>query len=174
MKENDTLVIRPLQFHDLDPLITVYSFPWSTPQATKEKWKAYYQEQQENKRIVGILERDKKLLGYGSLLFQSKYPLFDKIPEINDVWIHQAYRQQRLGTLLIKWLEELARHKGYKEVGIGVGLYADYGPAQRLYFQLGYRPDGKGLTYQYQTPTPGQAYPLDDELILWLKKTLPA
>ena len=29
-------------------------------------------------------------------------------------------------------------------VGIGVGLYEDYGPAQRLYIKRGYIPDGKG------------------------------
>jgi hypothetical protein len=43
---------------------------------------------------------------------------------------------------LIKWLENLASQEGYNEIGIGVGLYRDYGPAQQLYFQLGYIPDG--------------------------------
>jgi hypothetical protein len=29
--------------------------------------------------------------------------------------------------------------------GIGVSMYADYGPAQRLYTPRGYVPDGRGL-----------------------------
>jgi len=33
-------------------------------------------------------------------------------------------------------------------VGIGVGLYADYGTAQRMYARRGYVPDGHGLFSQ--------------------------
>ncbi len=53
-----------------------------------------------------------------------------------------------------------------------MGLYRDYGPAQQLYFQLGYLPEGNGITYKGQPTTPGQSYPLDDHLILWLVKVL--
>ena len=31
--------------------------------------------------------------------------------------------------------------------GIGFGLYADYGAAQRLYIKRGYIPDGRGAHY---------------------------
>ena len=36
-------------------------------------------------------------------------------------------------------------------VGIGVGLYPDYGSAQRLYIKRGYLPDGHGATYNYES-----------------------
>lgn len=56
---------------------------------------------------------------------------------------------------LIKWLENLGSQEDYNEIGIGVGLYRDYGP-------------NKG-----QPTVTGQSCPLDDNLILWLVKTLP-
>lgn len=34
------------------------------------------------------------------------------------------------GKKLIEHIEAMARHEGYKTIGIGVGLYKDYGPAQ--------------------------------------------
>lgn len=57
-------------------------------------------------------------------------------------------------------------------VGIGVGLYADYGAAQRLYTSLGYAPDGRGVTYHGSLVKPGTEYLVDDHLILWLTKRL--
>src|SRR5580700_10370596 len=64
--------------------------------------------------------------------------------------------------------------ESYDQIEIGVGLYRDYGPAQKLYFQLGYAPDGNGITYRGQPTIPGQTYTLDDDLILWLVKILPS
>lgn len=37
---------------------------------------------------------------------------------------------------------------------------------------LGYMPNGNGITYKGQPTVAGQAYPLDDDLILWLTKQL--
>jgi GNAT superfamily N-acetyltransferase len=109
------------------------------------------------------------------LLRKPESPFFAEknVPEINAIWINEDHRREGLGTALIRWIEELASHEGYKQIGIGVGLYRDYGPAQKLYFQLGYVPDGNGVTYKSQSTIPGQPYPLDDDLILWLIKRLP-
>lgn len=57
-------------------------------------------------------------------------------------------------------------------VDIGVGLYPDYGSAQRLYIKRGYMPDGHGATYNYEYVTPGKEYPVDDDLALWFTKKL--
>lgn len=76
------------------------------------------------------------------------------------------------GKKVIQYLEALARKEQYQHIGIGVGLYQDYGQAQRLYIQLGYIPDGKGVTYKYLPAVPGASHPLDDDLLLWLKKDL--
>ena len=172
MNPDKEIIIRPLRKTDIDVFANDHCPPWSTFQEMKNKWSKYYREQQESIRTVGIIENEKEILGYGSLFLKSEYPHFSNIPEINDVWIYEEFRGRGLGTQLIAWLEKLAKDKGYREIGIGFGLYADYGSAQKLYFQLGYCPDGHGVTYKYQPTVPGQSYPLDDELILWLKKTL--
>ena len=169
------VTIRPLGQTDIPKIVSRYSFPWSTPEKTRILWDNYYQEQQEGIRTVAVLKVENEILGYGSLLRKPESPFFTQknIPEINAIWIDEDYRRQGLGTALIKWIENLARQEDYHQIGIGVGLYKDYGPAQQLYFQLGYIPDGNGITYKGQATIPGQSYPLDDDLILWLIKTLP-
>lgn len=167
-------LIRPMNACDIAKIVSRYSFPWSTPEKTKTLWETYYREQQDNIRTVAVIEKDNEILGYGSLLRQSECSFFmsKNIPEINAIWIDENHRRQGLGKALIKWIEDLASQEGYGQIGIGVGLYQDYGPAQRLYFQLGYVPDGNGITYKGQPTIPGQTYPLDDDLIFWLMKAL--
>lgn len=169
------ITIRPLDQADIPKIASRFSFPWSTQQKTNMLWDTYYQEQQDGIRTVAVLEADHEILGYGSLLRKPECPFFAQknVPEINAIWIDEDHRRQGLGTALIKWIENLASQEGHNEIGIGVGLYKDYGPAQQLYFQLGYIPDGNGITYKGQATIPGQSYPLDDDLILWLVKALP-
>lgn len=173
-KEVKDFVIRPMNKSDIAKIVRRYSFSWSTPEKTKTLWDTYYLEQENEIRTVAVLEENHEILGYGSLLRKPECPFFAQknIPEVNAIWIDEEHRRQGLGTALINWLENLASQEGYSEIGIGVGLYRDYGPAQQLYFQLGYLPEGNGITYKGQPTTPGQSYPLDDDLIFWLIKTL--
>jgi hypothetical protein len=56
--------------------------------------------------------------------------------------------------------------------GIGVGMDADYGPAQRMYVLRGYVPDARGLTYSGRNLRWGEAVKVDDGLVLMLTKRL--
>jgi deazaflavin-dependent oxidoreductase (nitroreductase family) len=56
--------------------------------------------------------------------------------------------------------------------GLGVGLYGDYGPAQLMYLERGYRPDGRGLAYRFTTVSPGATVPVDDDLNLMMTRAL--
>ena len=107
-------------------------------------------EQARGIRTVCILENNENILGYGSLLEHSKYPPFKKhrIPEIQDVWVFKEARKNGFGSLLIEHLELLAKKNGYHQVGLAVGLYRDYGSAQKLYFRRGYCSDGEGISYK--------------------------
>jgi hypothetical protein len=55
-------------------------------------------------------------------------------------------------------------------VGIGVGMYASYGSAQRMYAKRGYIPDGRGITYNNEVVDPGSSVRVDDELVLYMTK----
>ena len=172
VKTDESILIRPMRQTDIPQIVAKYSFPWSTPDSTQKIWDTYFEEQKNDIRTVALIEKDGEILGYGSLLRVSECASFvsRNIPEINAVWIHEDYRKQGLATRLIHWIEDLALQEGYSQIGIGVGLYADYGPAQKLYFRLGFVPDGQGITYSGQPTIFGQSYPLDDELIFWLIK----
>lgn len=163
-----------MQQGDIDKIVETFSFPWTTTTATREKWENCFKEQNEKRRTVLLIERDTQLLGYGSLLYQSKYPPFKtaNIPESHDLWIHSEHRKAGLGKILVSHLETLAYTEGYKCIGLGVGLYSDYGSAERLYIKCGYLPDGRGITYNYLPVVPGESYPVDDDLILWMTKSL--
>jgi GNAT superfamily N-acetyltransferase len=166
--------IRLLDQTDIPQIVSRYSFPWSTPEKTKALWDTYYEEHEGKVRTVAVIEKEGEILGYGSLLRKPECPFFAQknIPEINAIWIDEDHRRKGLGTALIKWLEDSASREGFNQIGIGVGLYRDYGPAQQLYFRLGYIPDGNGITYKGQPAVAGQNYPLDDDLLLWLVKGL--
>ncbi|MBA3236993.1 MAG: GNAT family N-acetyltransferase [Parachlamydiaceae bacterium] len=174
MKNLTQPIIRSLRQEDIKVLADLY-FPWTSHKETFEKWSRNLKEQDEGIRLSCIVEYQNKIAGYGNLLRYSEYPLFrdKKIPEINDVWIYDQYRKKGFGTCLINHFEKLAQGEHYTQIGIGVGLYQDYGAAQKLYFELGYKPDGRGVTYKGKTGIPGESYPLDDDLILWLVKSLP-
>ncbi len=57
--------------------------------------------------------------------------------------------------------------------GIGVGLYAAYGAAQRLYARRGYVPDGRGVVYRNVAVEPGASVTVDDDLVLMMTRRLP-
>lgn len=115
-------------------------------------------------------------VGRGTLKWHSAYGPFREagIPEINDLWVRREHRGLGLGRRMIAHIEGLARAAGAATIGIGFGLYADYGPAQRLYVRLGYVPDGRGISYRDEAVTPGEPIPIDDYAILWLVKELVA
>ena len=174
MTRPDKLILQILRENDLQGMIKSFTFPWTTLQTTKEKWERYFAEQQTSVRTVCIAKIQDEFVGYGSLLKISKYPYFkeDGIPEINDVWVSMEYRGKGFGKRMIQHLEEIALQENHKQIGIGVGLYKDYGPAQKLYVRMGYVPDARGVTYKYQSVVPGDPHPVDDDLVLWLKKDL--
>lgn len=175
MREKNELSLHILLERDISGLIETFDFPWTSLEATQEKWKKYYGEQKANIRTVCIAKVQDELVGYGSLLNFSEYPNFknEGIPEIHDVWVSEKHRGNGIGNRLVKYLEELAQQNNHKQIGIGVGLYKDYGRAQKLYVYLGYVPDGHGVTYKYKPIVPGDPYPIDDDLVIWLKKDLP-
>lgn len=125
------------------------------------------------KRITYVAMIDSDIVGLVNLIYESEYPFFreNNIPEINDLLVHPAFRKQGFGLMLINKAEQEAREK-YNFIGLGVGLYRDYGPAQRLYIKNGYIPDGNGIVYKNIEAKPGNYVFLDDDLLIYLCKAI--
>ena len=140
---------------------------------SQELFEEYLAEQNEGKRSVWVAYTGNEIAGYVTLRWQSLYAPFrtQHIPEINDLNVLPNFRNQGIGTRLVATCENEAKKRS-KIIGIGVGIYTDYGAAQRLYVKLGYIPDGRGVTYDYATPKPGSSVALDDDLTLWFTKEL--
>lgn len=96
-----------------------------------------------------------------------------QIPEICDFNVLKKFRGHGFGWALMDAAEAEAA-KTSPVVTLGVGLYTDYGTAQRMYIKRGYLPDGSGLWYGGEAPLPpGAPCVNDDDLVLYLSKKLP-
>lgn len=131
------------------------------------------EENRSGSRVTFMAFFDETLAGCCHLLYRSEYSFFrdEQIPEINDLNVFPEYRRNKIATRLFDELEHVATNTS-KYVGLGVGLYEDYGNAQRMYTSRGYVLDGKGLTYKNVQVKPGKPVMVDDDLIIYLVKEL--
>ncbi|ANE48674.1 GCN5 family acetyltransferase [Paenibacillus swuensis] len=145
-------------------------YPWFTQSRYHE---SCLEENQNGTRVTLLAYYDGILAGCCHLLYISKYPHFvsREIPEINDLNVFPQYRNKRIASALFDRLEGIAAENS-SYVGLGVGLYKDYGNAQRMYGQRGYVLDGEGLMYGNNAVRPGETVRVDDELLLYLIKQL--
>jgi GNAT superfamily N-acetyltransferase len=125
-------------------------------------------------RITLIASYDNRFAGWLHLLSKSNYPYFVEqgIPEINNFDVVPSLRRLGIGNALMQAIEQIAFEK-YGIVGVGVGLYYDYGNAQRLYAKRGYIPDGRGIIYQGEQVAPGSYVPVGHDVALHLIKMRP-
>lgn len=171
---NDLLIILPFNLNDIDEIVSAFkAIGWNK---SKDIYEAYLLEQSKTQRSVIVAKEDGKFCGYVTIKWKSDYSNFNQknIPEIADLNVLPSYQKKGVGTQLIRACEKMASERGLTNIGIGVGMTADYGNAQRLYVQLGYVPDGKGIHYQYLPINYGGKVVVDDDLVLYFIKLLDA
>lgn len=167
-----SIILRPIESSDIS--LIVYAFELAQWPKPAEIFERYLLEQTHHQRVVWLAFKNQQFAGYITLKWQSNYASFraENIPEIMDLNVLPSFQKQGVGSFLMDHAEQEA-FKGHDTVGLGTGLYADYGQAMKMYINRGYKPDGRGITYHYQAVMPGNAVYLDDDLILWfIKKRL--
>ncbi len=138
---------------------------------TPSLYERYLAEQEKGERLVLVAFTDEDFAGYVTIHWQSDYPSFAEkgIPEIQDLNVLPRFRRLGIASSLVDEAEKRIFERS-RIAGIGVGMYADYGPAQRMYILRGYVPDGLGLFYKNQPVIPGREVLVDDDLVLYFTK----
>jgi GNAT superfamily N-acetyltransferase len=144
---------------------------WRTPESY---FRRLISQQEKGEIMFLVAYSNNDIAGFVYIKWQADYPPFAEkaIPEIRDLRVLEQFRRGGIATALMNEAERLIFQRS-KIAGLGVGLYADYGPAQRMYIQRGYVPDGRGLQYNNQPVYPGQGVPVDDNLVLYFTKERP-
>lgn len=168
---NPTQILNLIS-NDIDEIVLAFqALGWNKP---RSQYELYLKEQIGASRTTLVARREGIFAGYVTLLWQSKYSHFKagNVPELSDLNVLPQFRNQGIGSELIFECERLARAKGFLKMGLGVGLVADYGNAQRLYCRLGYSPDGKGLHCHHRPVQYKERVVADDDLVLYQVKDL--
>ncbi|RPJ22224.1 MAG: N-acetyltransferase [Chloroflexi bacterium] len=164
-------VIRLLQSADISEIAAAFrQLGWNKPASQYER---YLLEQEQKVREVYVAFVQAKFAGYLTICWTSNYEPFREshIPEIVDFNVLPDFRRQGIGTQLMDKAEsEIASVSPM--AGIGVGVTADYGAAQKLYILRGYIPDGRGLRYRDHPVRYGEEVRVDDDLVLYFTKNL--
>ena len=138
-----------------------------------ETYESYYREQEEGVRLVFIAEYDGDVKGQCTLvLHPSEGPWGGKgIPEIVDLTVFFDIHGKGIGTKLLDVAESEAS-KISDTVFLAVGVHSGYGPAQRIYVKRGYIPDGSGVWYKGKVLDQYAPCVNDDDLLLFMSKSL--
>ncbi len=133
----------------------------------------YLLEIMQEKRAFVLAEKMGEFAGYVTVVWGSEYPPFREagIPEIVDFNVLKKFQRQGIGSALLDKAEWLIGQRS-KVAGIGVGLFADYGAAQRLYVKRGFVPDGQGIFQNGRHLSYGDQASIDDDLVLYFTKSL--
>ena len=166
-----TIQIRNLEPPDSQVIADAFTeIGWNRPPA---KFNRLLKLQRANLREVLVAHSDGVFAGYLNVVWKPEYrPFLEQgIPEVQDFNVLPKFRRQGIGSALMDEAERRIA-KVSNTAGIGVGMYPDYGNAQRMYVLRGYVPDGRGLTYKREVLKPLATAPNDDDLAIYFTKQL--
>lgn len=140
---------------------------------TIDKYLMRIEDNRTGKAISLVAEYQGNVAGYINVYPDAKDGAFANkgYPEIVDFGVLVKYRRHGIGSKLMDVAEKISGEFA-DTVYLGVGLYTDYGSAQRMYAKRGYIPDGTGVWYGEKIAEPYENYCNDDDLILYMSKKL--
>jgi GNAT superfamily N-acetyltransferase len=163
------ITVRSLVEADVDALAAVFA-DWPKE---RELFVRYAALAASGAKDVVLALDEVSVVGYLTIDWTSHYPAFAAagIPEVVDFNVIARARRHGVGARLMDEAERRIATRS-TTAGIGVGMYADYGSAQRMYVKRGYVPDGAGLVVDGVAPEPGSTIVLDDAPALMFTKHL--
>lgn len=170
MKRHSKINVRTLTESDCKMIAKAFAEQeWHKPVAQYERYNA---EQRERSRDVLVAEYDRAFAGYLTIKWESHYKHFrtKDIPEIADLNVLIKFRNKGIATALMDEAECRIGERS-NTIGIGVGLTADYGAAQRFYVKRGYVPDGLGISQDGVMLKHGDEVTIDDAMALYFTKS---
>jgi ribosomal protein S18 acetylase RimI-like enzyme len=165
------IAIRAMTVSDARVLADAFAAQgWDTP---VDRYLGYVRDQAKGSRDAMVASLQGEIAGYVTIRWSSEYAPFrvEGIPEIQDLNVLQRFQRRAIATHLVDAAEERIALRS-PTAGIGVGMDASYGAAQRMYTRRGYVPDGLGLTHRGRHVAWGDLVPVDDDLVLYLTRQL--
>jgi len=171
--ELDDLCIRSMLEKDIDDFYDAFVMQGWGKYVYKSRLENYFKQQNEDKRMMFVAEKNGEVCGYVTLLLKAKKgPFFHKdIPELTDINVLTKFRNQGIGSKILDVAEGVCREIN-DYISVAISLYAEYGATQRFYIRRGYIPDGSGLWYNERPVLQGETCVNDDELVLYFIKDL--
>ena len=141
---------------------------------TEAQFQRYYNMDQSGERQIFVAEYDGQVAGYTTLMKEAKHGPFagNGVPYVCDFNVLQAFQRRGIGGKIMD-CAEAAAFETHGSICLGVGLYTNYGTAQRMYAKRGYIPDGSGVWFNNVNLEPGAPCVNDDDLILSMAKERP-
>lgn len=170
--EQNGLRIRDLEPADVDVFVAAeraQGWQGSTPDKLNER----VAQRDAGECVLLAAEMNGEHAGYVSVYWNASAGAYAgmNIPEIVDFNVLVKLRRRGIGGKMMDVCEQIAAER-CDRVCLGVGLYRDYGSAQRMYVKRGYVPDGSGVWWQDKNIDPYTDCCNDDDLVLYLSKEL--
>lgn len=168
---DENLVIAPMAIEDCKTISEGFAAQgWEKPVAQYEH---YLEEQAQGITQIMTAYWQGSAAGYLKLYPQAHSGPFEGKgwPEIVDLNVLEKFQGKGIGSHLLACAEGEAG-KLSNTVCLCVGLHSGYGAAQRLYIKRGYIPDGSGLWYNDRQLGQGEPCVNDDDLVLYMSKSL--
>ena len=143
LRDRRTITIRTLQPQDKDKLHHMYQS--MSPEALRYSMVPYTPDRirtwinNRNNLISLVAEHDENIIGYAEIQKHTNQRL-KGITDLN-IYLHQDYHQQGLGTAMLIHLLNQAQQQNIHKVNLQV--VADNHPAIRLFQKLGFEPEGR-------------------------------
>ena len=169
--QDDKLTIRSMEAGDPQVIYDTYmTYGWH-PQI--EYYENYMKEEQLGERLTFIAVWEGAVVGLCTLVLHPKEGPWagGDYPEIVDLAVFYHVHNLGIGNKLLDVAEAEAAKRA-DMVFLAVGVHSGYGPAQRIYAQRGYIPDGSGVWYQNKQLDQYAPCVNDDDLLLFMSKKL--